>query len=61
MAKGKKGGTLHKLQAGISSNAPDINDASRSIQSSLTVDDGAVRKGVAVGDNERKKDKGKLK
>jgi hypothetical protein len=61
MAKGKgSSGTIHKLHDGLSSHAPDVQDASRKISSSRSVNDGSTRKGVAVGTSEDGKDSGKL-
>lgn len=60
MAKGK-GAAQHSIHGGLSSKAPAMGDASRKISSGKHVDDGAVRKGVAVGNKEQGPDKGKLK
>ena len=61
MAKGGKG-TNHSIHPkGMSSHAPSVNDASRVLPKGPTVNDGATRDGVAVGDSERGPDKGVLK
>jgi len=59
---GVMGGTQHSLHKGLTTDSPDgAGDPSRKIQSKLSVNDEAIRTGVAVGDNERGKDKGSLK
>lgn len=60
MAKSSKG-TLHSIHGGLISRAPDVQDASRVLPKGPTVNDEAIRSGVAVGDSDKGKDKGKLK
>jgi hypothetical protein len=59
--RGSKNPTNHSLLKGLTSRAPDVQDASRKISSKKTVNDEAIRTGVAVGDSERGPDKGVLK
>jgi len=63
MAKKSKSssGTIHAIHKGLTSHAPSVNDGSRKISSSKSVNDEAIRSGVAVGDSERGKDGGVLK
>lgn len=62
MAQKSAGGTQHKLHGGLSSHAVDgAGDKSRKIASNRSVNDGAIRKGVACGDYEKGPDKGVLK
>lgn len=62
MAQKGSGGTQHKLHGGLMSNAVDgAGDKSRKIASKRSVDDEAVRSGVAVGTSDSGKDKGVLK
>lgn len=57
-----RGGTLHKIHpSGMKSNAPNVQDSSRVLPKRPTVNEGAVRSGVAVGDSEKGKDTGVLK
>lgn len=63
MAQKGIGGTQHKLHGGLASHAVDgAGDSSRKIMSKRSVNDEAVRTGVAVGtDGNCAKDKGVLK
>jgi len=47
------GGTIHSIQSGLTTDAPPVQDASRVIKSKLSVNDGAVRTGTAVGRTEK--------
>lgn len=62
MAQKSAGGTQHTLHGGLMSRAVvGASDKSRKIASKRSVDDEAIRKGVACGDYEVGPDKGVLK
>lgn len=62
MAQKSIGGTQHGLHKGLSSRQVDgAGDKSRKIASKRSVDDEAVRSGVACGDYEKGPDSGQLK